>query len=173
MISKLTILALAWNALVFAAKEPPKLPAPGQDLTYEETPGHPEPAVDVIARHRKNTVCRDQLTKALKVYDGAKKKWLTEISKRSAAAVINQAEEDMRRAREPMLVKVEQCGPCVTREPKQIVLRKQIWWVADGSCQLESDDAGLKLAYDKVTASLLHLPEYAKHAIDPNKADPN
>ena len=172
MIFRIALGIFSLCTLAQAAKKPPELPAPGIDLQYEETPGNFESVIDVIARHRKNSDCRGELSRSVHLYAEAKQNLKARVAAGASADDIDSAEKVMRQARAPMLLNIEKCGPCVTHPvTKPIIIKKQVWWVSDGSCQLEGDAKTLQAAYEKISNSLLHLPEYPKHALDAQKPE--
>jgi hypothetical protein len=124
-----------WTAVSVAGIRP-VLPAPGEDFILSGG----KPMTEFFHSRAANLDCRDELNRL-------KTRYLSDGS-----------------SRDELLVKLEECGDCATREVTTTTVptggRTEEWYISDGSCQLEGDKDTLAAGYRRIKNSLLHLKRY-------------
>lgn len=149
--------------LVAMADERPVLPTPGVDMVLTQG----KSAREFFVARAQMTACRAQLKSAEADYLAEKKKLNDFIASGKTADTIDTQEAAMVKARGVHLTKVFECGDCAAQEVEQrkvvTAARTEIWYIADGSCQLPSTEPEKVAKFlEKLGNELLLIKHYSK-----------
>lgn len=144
--------------------ERPKIPEAGRDLVL----ANGKTIEEFFASRKTATECRQRIVELRSAVGQAKQHLAELVSKGAPAEEINMAEETQRKKRKLYVKAVGECGDCATRKIEHRIVeidgRKGNWYIADGSCLIDSDSASKAArAYLDRRDSLLLVSKYATH----------
>lgn len=159
---KLPLLALVLVFHAVSAVERPQIPPAGEDATLFKG----KTAREFFKARAADTACQKDLAFARQSFV-EQRDALARLLPGKDADRIDAQEAAMRRSRNGYLALLAKCGECATREIEKRVItlpaRTEVWYISDGSCQLNTEDKTvLAGAYKKMAGSLTHLKQYPK-----------
>lgn len=164
----IALIFLSFSALVFGADaKAPTIPPKGIDtVLVGKSPR------DFFKERAKDTDCRKTLKDKLVDLRKERGELKRIIADKGSVREIDAQEVKVKEARKAILVPMAKCGQCAVQKVEERVVSttagRQLWYITDGSCQVEtSDPKHLEAGFKKMAGSLLDLREYRSHF--PNK----
>lgn len=137
---------MKFNMLLFIALlssfafaiSPPDFPLCEEDQTLFGNKG----AAAFFQSRQAQTACRGELAAAQSRYYSLVAKLKQLVLEGAPKPTIKATDSEKEAARKALLLKMESCGDCATRETEQTIIpggKKQYWYTSDGSCYLRNE----------------------------------
>lgn len=156
----MNLILFLFSSILFAAPRP-EMPEPGVDRVLTEGLSSRE----FFEKRASKTTCFQALEKD-RIQYRTERAELFQLKKSGASAsTLDAKERKMLALQKALLLKVEDCGECATRPVESVNVptpqKTELWYIADGSCQLPTRDKNqLELAYQTSLDILLDAQKY-------------